>query len=39
MYYSCTVFLVRVNAGEPSDACGAGNWGATEMEVRYRVGS
>ena len=27
-------------AGEPNDACGgAGNWGATEMEVWYRVGS
>jgi len=26
-------------AGEPNDACGHGNWGATEMEVWYRVGS
>ena len=27
-------------AGEPNDACGgSGNWGATEMEVWYRVGS
>ena len=27
-------------AGEPNDACGGeGNWGATEMEVWYRVGS
>ena len=27
-------------AGETNDACGGdGNWGATEMEVWYRVGS
>eukprot|EP01048_Picozoa_sp_COSAG05_P025062 COSAG05_NODE_6193_length_1002_cov_1.699889_2_plen_110_part_00 len=28
-------------AGETNDACGSGNrnWGATEMEVWYRVGS
>ena len=26
-------------AGEFIDACGPGNWGATEMEVWYRVGS
>ena len=27
-------------AGEDNDACGGdGNWGATEMEVWYRVGS
>ena len=30
----------HIYAGEPSDACGGdGNWGATEMEVWYRVGS
>ena len=26
-------------AGETNDACGGSNWGATEMEVWYRVGS